>query len=89
MFGHVRGYLATGESQLRDRYQEARQEFEQELELMIALAANGSSTANQQRLQQLETKYEQWKALPYQLFRLRDNYLINQVVRNKSTATGD
>ncbi len=78
MLGHVRGYLATGESQLRDRYQEVRQEFEQELELMITLAANGSSTLNQQRLQDLETKYEQWKVLPYRLFRLRDNYLINQ-----------
>ena len=78
MFAHVRGYLATGESELRDRYQQARQEFEQELEIMIALAANGSSTINQQRLQELETKYEQWKVLPYQLFRLRDNYLINQ-----------
>ena len=78
MLGHVRGYLATGESQLRDRYQEARQEFEQELELMIALAANGSSTVNQQRLEELETKYDQWKVLPYRLFRLKDNYLINQ-----------
>ncbi len=78
MLGHVRGYLATGESELRDRYQEARQEFEQELQLMIALAANRSSTLNQQRLQELETKYEQWKVLPYQLFRLKDNYLSNQ-----------
>ncbi|MEO1341530.1 MAG: CHASE3 domain-containing protein, partial [Cyanobacteria bacterium J06635_13] len=78
MFANVRGYLATGESHLRDRYHEARQEFEQELAIMIALSANGSSKKNQQRLQELQIKYEAWKILPDRLFVLRDNYLINQ-----------
>ena len=78
MFANVRGYLATGESHLRDRYHEARQEFEQELAITIALSANDSSRKNQQRLQELKIKYEAWKILPDRLFVLRDNYLINQ-----------
>ncbi len=78
MFANVRGYLATGEPDLRDRYHEARHEFEQGLETMITLSVNGSSSPNRQRLQKLRSKYEEWKVLPDKLFVLRDNYLLNQ-----------
>ncbi|MBE9042660.1 response regulator [Oscillatoriales cyanobacterium LEGE 11467] len=83
MSSHVRGYLATGDSEFRHRYQQARQKFEEHL----ALATEGlqnerlrdlPSPENIQRLQELQEKYQAWKALPEQLFVLRDSGRANQ-----------
>ena len=78
MSSHVRGYLATGESDFRDRYQQARQEFETDLVEMRKLLQVDSSPENQQHWQELQIQYQEWKVLPDQLFALRDNYYINQ-----------
>ena len=78
MSSHVRGYLATGESDFRDRYQQARQEFETELVKMRKLLQVHASPENQRYLQQLQIQYQEWKVLPDQLFALRDNYYVNQ-----------
>ena len=78
MSSHVRGYLATGESDFRDRYQQARQEFETELEKMGNLLEFHASSENRQHLQELQVLYQQWKVLPDELFSLRDSYYINQ-----------
>jgi|GEM_PF-1606035 len=78
MSSHVRGYLATGESDFRDRYQQARQEFETELVKMGQLLQVHSSPENQQYLNQLQLQYQEWKVFPDKLFALRDNYYINQ-----------
>ncbi len=78
MSSHVRGYLATGESDFRDRYQQARQEFETALVEMEDLLEVHSSPENQGRLQELQVLYQEWKILPDQLFALRDSYYINQ-----------
>ncbi len=78
MSSHVRGYLATGESDFRDRYQQARQEFETELVEMKKLLQVHSSPENQQHWQELQIQYQEWKLLPDKLFALRDNYYINQ-----------
>ncbi|MDY6936292.1 MAG: response regulator [Cyanobacteriota bacterium] len=77
MSSHVRGYLATGESDFRDRYQQARQRFEEHL----ARATDGfdrPSPENRQRIQELQAKYEEWKPLPERLFVLRDSGQANQ-----------
>lgn len=78
MSSHVRGYLATGESEYRDLYQQARQDFEVELIRMINLLHTYSTPENTKLLQELQTKYQQWKVLQDQLFALRDNYFENQ-----------
>ncbi|ELS03160.1 signal transduction histidine kinase [Xenococcus sp. PCC 7305] len=78
MSSHVRGYLATGESDFRDRYQQARQEFETELVEMEKLLQVYSSPNNKQHLQELQIQYQEWKVIPDQLFALRDNYYVNQ-----------
>ncbi len=78
MSSHVRGYLATGESEFRNLYQQARQEFESELAQMIALLQTYSSSENRGRLQELQATYQEWKILPDRLFTLRDNYFENQ-----------
>ncbi|MGK7895913.1 MAG: ATP-binding protein, partial [Xenococcus sp. (in: cyanobacteria)] len=78
MSSHVRGYLATGESDFRDRYQQARQEFETELVKMRQLLQIHASPGDQRHLQELQVQYQEWKVLPDQLFALRDNYYVNQ-----------
>ena len=78
MSSHVWGYLATGESEFRNLYQQARQDFESELAQMIALLQTDSSSENKRRLQELQATYQQWKILPARLFTLRDNYFENQ-----------
>ena len=78
MSSHVRGYLATGESDFRDRYQQARQEFETELVALKKLLEVHASPENQQYLQELQIQYQEWKIIPDKLFALRDNYYVNQ-----------
>ena len=78
MSSHVRAYLATGESEYRNLYQKARQEFESELTAMITLLDTESALEDQQRLHSLNDKYQQWRNLQDRLFALRDNYFENQ-----------
>ena len=63
MSSHVRGYLATGESDFRDRYQQARQEFETELVEMRKLLQVYASPDDQKHLQELQVQYQEWKAI--------------------------
>lgn len=76
MLADLRGYMATGESYFRDRYQQSRQAFEAELMQMGTLLQ--PSTANGVRLSELQQTYDSWSKLPDQLFRLRDTPLENQ-----------
>ena len=83
MSSHVRGYLATGDSDFRHRYQQARQNFEAHIilateRLQNPLWKNRSSPEDVRRLQELQEKYEAWKALPEQLFVLHDSGRANQ-----------
>lgn len=78
MLSDVRGYLATGESEFRDRYQASRQEFEVELLEMEVLLNRSARGSKAQQLDQLKQTYETWSALPDQLFRLRDNPSDNE-----------
>lgn len=76
MLADLSGYMVTGESSFRDRYQRNRQNFEAELLKMADLLQ--SSNPNGTRLVQLQQVYEEWSSLPEQLFRLRDTPLENQ-----------
>lgn len=78
MMSNVRGYLATGESQYRDRYQKARQTFEADLVKMHALLEQQRSSKTDEYLDDLQDTYTDWLTLPDQLFSLRNNALDNQ-----------
>jgi CHASE3 domain sensor protein len=74
MLGDVRGYLALGESEFRDSYQQARRDFETDLATLKELSPQLNET-NRARLIKLENTFEQWSALPDTLFALRDDQL--------------
>lgn len=78
MVSDVRGYLASGESGFRDRYQQSRQSFEARLLELTSLLQQQQSSDDQQRLKKLQQAYEEWSALPDRLFILRNNLLDNQ-----------
>jgi signal transduction histidine kinase len=78
MMSNVRGYLATGESEYRDRYQEARQRFEMEVAEMHRLLEQQPSSKTHEYLENLEETYAEWATLPNQLFALQNNALDNQ-----------
>ncbi|NJK50047.1 hypothetical protein HC931_19620 [Candidatus Gracilibacteria bacterium] len=78
MSSNIGEYLATGEGEYRDRYQESRQIFEAELARMEKLSRTSSSAENQELIQQLRTTYEEWVVFPNRLFALRNNLLDNQ-----------
>ncbi len=74
MLSDVRGYLALGDRQYRTSYDQNRQEFEADLAALKA-AAPDLDQQNRDRLTQLDETYTAWKALPPQLFDLRDDQL--------------
>ena len=78
MSSHVRGYLATGESDYRHLYHEARQEFETDLVELESLLEKKGNRSDKQLFQEMEDKYQQWNQIPNKLFTLRDNYLLNE-----------
>jgi HAMP domain-containing protein len=78
MSSNIGEYLATGEGEYRDRYQQSRQRFEAELARMEKLSQTSSSAENQELIQQLRTTYEEWVVYPDRLFALRNNLLDNQ-----------
>jgi CHASE3 domain sensor protein len=78
MSSNIGEYLATGEGEYRDRYQQSRQIFEAELVQMEKLSQTSSSAENQELIQQLRKTYEEWVVFPNRLFALRNNLLNNQ-----------
>ncbi len=74
MLGDVRGYLALGESEFRDEYNQARQAFEADLEELEGLSSK-LNAENRRRLFELRAAFEEWSVLPDQLFELRDDQL--------------
>ncbi len=78
MLSDVRAYLATGESEYRYRYQQARQSFERDLAQMEALSKNWSSSQSSQHLNKLKVTYQEWSELPDRLIELKDDLVENQ-----------
>jgi PAS domain S-box-containing protein len=67
----VRGYLALGDPQYRDDYQEARQAFEANLAGLEALQAD-EGDEDLHRLNELAATFQEWSTLPERLFELHD-----------------
>jgi CHASE3 domain sensor protein len=78
MSSNIGEYLATGEGEYRDRYQQSRLIFEAELARMEKLSQTSSSAENQELIQQLRKTYNKWVVFPDRLFSLRNNLLDNQ-----------
>ncbi|MEM9136286.1 MAG: ATP-binding protein, partial [Cyanobacteria bacterium P01_F01_bin.42] len=87
MSSHVRGYLATGDSEFQRKYHAARHEFE--LNIVELQQALQRSNVDEQVFEQMEQMYQEWKLLPDDLFRLRDNYLLNQPALGLLNEKGD
>ncbi len=77
MSGNVRGYLALGDPELREQYAQSEAAFEADLDALRALAPR-FDPENQARLNQLEEAFTAWKALPEELFLLRDDQMARE-----------
>lgn len=77
MLGALQGYLAQGDSLFRDNYAQARQAFEANLAELQALAPLLDPEARQ-RIEEFAATFEQWSALPPELFELRDDQLARE-----------
>jgi CHASE3 domain sensor protein len=74
MLSDVRGYLALGETEYRDSYNQSKQDFADDLAELKALSLN-FDPENKRRLAQLEVTFAEWSQLPDQLFELRSDQL--------------
>lgn len=89
MLSNIRGYLVTGESELRYEYQNSRQAFGQRLGELEQLLANLDAAGNDQRLSKIQKQYQNWSSLPDELFALRDNPSRNQPALNLLEKEGE
>lgn len=74
MLGDVRGYLALGESEFRESYEQARQDFEVDLFELERLSPQFNEESKQSILE-LRATYNELSQLPEELFELRDDRL--------------
>lgn len=74
MTSSVRSYLALGDPEFRERYQESVQTFRADLERLDSLSASFDAE-NKRRLDTLKQTFEAWKDVPEQLFPLRDDQM--------------
>ncbi len=70
----IRGYLALGDTEFRDGYDEALVSFTSNLEELKSLEGE-MSQASRNRLAQLEEAFQEWSQLPESLFVLRNDRL--------------
>ncbi|WP_448571399.1 ATP-binding protein [Trichothermofontia sp.] len=89
MLSNIRGYLVTGESELRYEYQNSRQAFEQHLSNLEQLLATLDAVGNDQRLDKIQKQYQDWSSLPDKLFTLRDHPSRNQPALNLLEKEGE
>jgi|GEM_PF-4256022 len=78
MLSNLRGYVITGESELRYQYQESRQAFQKHLEEMEELLTELGALEADQTLEKLKRRYQDWSPYPEELFTLRDSTSRNQ-----------
>ncbi|MBF2035988.1 MAG: CHASE3 domain-containing protein [Leptolyngbyaceae cyanobacterium T60_A2020_046] len=90
MLVNLQGYLATGESEVRNQYQVARHQFEQNLEQMEQLTQKGPMMLGvSAQVETLRQRYHQWVTLPERLFTLRDNTIENQPALRRLESDGN
>ena len=78
MLADVRGYLALGDQHYRTGYQQARQDFEDnlaQLELLLQSSTSGSEAESSVPVSALKTSFARWSPLPEKLFMLHDDQL--------------
>jgi CHASE3 domain sensor protein len=75
ILGDVRGYLALGDQEYRDSYNQSDQAFNADLTELDSLLTLNPDPETQRRLEELRGAYEQWSGLPDRLFELRDDQL--------------
>ena len=74
MISDLRGYLVLGEREYWDSYLQSERIFQNDLNALEALTPN-FDPMNVERFEQLKQAYEQWSALPDQLYELRNDQL--------------
>ncbi len=77
MSDSLRGYLILGDPAERENYEASARAFEADLQQLETLSSS-FDPANQQRLADLKAAYEEWQALPPQLFDLRNNQMARE-----------
>ena len=78
MLGDVRGYLALGDQQYRTGYEQARQDFEEnlaQLEILLQSSEQGSAAESNTPVSALKESFARWSPLPEKLFMLHDDQL--------------
>ena len=78
MMADVRGYLALGDQQYRAGYEQARQNFEEnlaQLELLLQSSEQGGAAESNATLSALKGAFARWSPLPEKLFLLHDDQL--------------
>jgi CHASE3 domain sensor protein len=73
MQADVRGYLALGDQEYRDSYDQSNQAFNAALDELDHLLTLNPDPENYRRLEELRIAYEQWSEWPEKLFELRDD----------------
>ena len=74
MLGDVHIYLALGQPEFRESYEQARQNFENDLDELRQLSPN-LSPESRDHLNELEKTFVEWSEWPDKLFELRDDQL--------------
>jgi HAMP domain-containing protein/CHASE3 domain sensor protein len=77
MQADVNGYLALGDQQYQDGYQQDSQAFAADLRQLVALGTRLAPT-DRQALADLQSAYQDWSQYPARLFALRDDQLARE-----------
>ena len=83
----VRGYLAVGDLQNIDDYNQAREHFQENLAKLKVLSSDWTNPQDVARLNQLIDIFAVWLSTPERLFMLHDNPLENQPALHMETVS--
>jgi CHASE3 domain sensor protein len=87
MFAAVRGYLAFGEPEFRDEFEQTRQAFEHNLAELSQLS-HQFEPANQRHLHELQTIFVEWSASTEAVFELHDDQIEREPALAVFSMTG-
>ncbi len=78
MLANIHSYLILGESEYRNEFYRAREDFKADLHKMQQLSPYWSNPQNNERLTKLTTTFAMWESLPDRMFTLHDDPQQNQ-----------
>jgi CHASE3 domain sensor protein len=87
MISSAQGYLALGNQEFRDAYRQDEENFKTQLAELERLSPKFNQT-DQDRLNQLKVKFEEWSKLQPQLFDLRDDQFEREPAYQLLTTDG-